>query len=626
MGRVSVSARLAKASSLSNARINRREPVQVVARTRPPPSRATHVPAATSFRILFTLCIIKPPESLPDITGSSRMPGSNRRPVVYRSVHALALVLFSSAVVCAEQLPIKHYTTADGLPVDIVERIKRDSHGFLWFCTRDGLSKFDGYQFTSYAKERGLPHPRVNDLLESGDGTYWVATNGGGVCSFNPAERAPADSTSRFKVYLLDTNPASNIVNRLCEDQQGRIWAGTDLGLFYFDETKDQFTAAIPDAVEIYSLMTDRQGELWIGSGNQLLRQSPDGRLTRYSFRVARNPGRIFSLLEDDKGKLLVGSWFAGLMELEPNLLPLEDSAIEPGKTNGFANHYTVADGAVIGTVQDLHKSPDGHLWIAASPDFTTSLGGGLFEFDGQRFRRYGKAQGLMRNSIWSLEVDSDGNLWLGGLDGALKIARNGFTTFGESDGLAGGATAMLEDRSGELCVVTEAGMAVNRFEDGRFISTRINVPAALKNSQFWGSYQITFQDHEGDWWVPTLKGLMRFAKVARIEQLASARPKAHYLLQGDGDTFDIFRIFEDSRGDIWVGLGTRDSNRLLKWERANEKFRYYTEPDGVPPMNPPTTFCEDTHGNVWIGLYGGGLLRYREGRFTLFGAEDGFP
>ncbi|HMG35898.1 MAG TPA: two-component regulator propeller domain-containing protein [Blastocatellia bacterium] len=554
------------------------------------------------------------------------MPGSTRRLVVYQSVHALAFVLFCSAVVCSEQLPIKHYTTADGLPVDIVERIKRDSHGFLWFCTRDGLSKFDGYQFTSYGREQGLPHPRVNDLLESGDGTYWVATNGDGVCSFNPAERAPADSTSRFKVYSLDTNPTSNIVNRLCEDRQGRIWAGTDLGLFYFDKTKDQFTAAIPDAVEIYSLMTDRQGELWIGSGNQLLRQSPGGRLTRYSFRVARNPGRIFSLLEDDNGKLLVGTWFAGLIELKPKLLPLVDSAIEPGKTNACGNHYTVVDGAPIGTVQDLHISPDGHLWIAASPDFTTSLGGGLFEFDGQRFRRYGKAQGLMRNSIWSLEVDSAGNLWLGGLDGALKIARNGFITFGEWDGLAGGAIAMFEDRFGELCVITEAGMAVNRFEDGRFISTRINVPAALKNRQFWGSYQVTLQDHEGDWWVPTLKGLMRFAKVARIEQLASARPKAHYMLQGNGDTFDIFRMFEDSRGDIWVGLGTRDRNRLLKWERATEKFRYYTERDGVPPMNTPTTFCEDAHGNVWIGLYGGGLLRYREGGFTLFGAEDGLP
>jgi ligand-binding sensor domain-containing protein len=313
------------------------------------------------------------------------MPGWNRRPVVYRYVNALVLVLLAGEV-CAEQLPIKHYTTADGLPVDIVVRIKRDSHGFLWFCTRDGLSKFDGYQFTSYGRERGLPHPQVNGLLESGDGTYWVATNGGGVCSITPAQRAPADSSSRFKVYSLGNNPASNIVNLLCEDQKGRIWAGTDRGLFYFDETKDQFTAVISDAVDIYSLMADHHGELRIGVGNQLWRRSPDGQLTRYSFRVARNPGRIFSLLEDDKGKLWVGSWFAGLIELEPKLLPLEDSAIEPGKTNGCINYYTVADGAVIGAVQDLQQSPDGHLWMSAVPGFTTLLGGGLFEFDGQRF------------------------------------------------------------------------------------------------------------------------------------------------------------------------------------------------------------------------------------------------
>src|SRR5262249_2600237 len=42
----------------------------------------------------------------------------------------------------AEQLPIKIYTTAD--------RLVQDSHGYLWFCTAEGLSRFDGYKFTNY--------------------------------------------------------------------------------------------------------------------------------------------------------------------------------------------------------------------------------------------------------------------------------------------------------------------------------------------------------------------------------------------------------------------------------------------------------------------------------------------
>ena len=548
------------------------------------------------------------------------------RPAIYRIVTSLLFALCLSISANPEQLPIKSYTTADGLPVDYVKRIKRDSHGFLWFCTRDGISKFDGYQFTNYGKEQGLPHPNVNDLIESSDGSYWVATNGAGVSSFNPTERVSFNTAPRFKVYSLDSNPASNRVNRLCEDQAGRIWAGSDTGLFYFDKTQDRFIRAIADELPIYSLLADRQGVLWMGVENQLWRRTSDGQVVRYSLQAARDLGRIFSLVEDNGGKLWLGTWYAGLFRLDVSLLPHKHSMLHLGKTKGLLDQYMTVQGAVIGAVEDLHQSPDGHLWIAASPDFTTGLGGGLFEFYGQKFRRYGKGQGLRSDHIKCLADDGQTNLWIGSIDGAMKIASNGFTTFGRSDGLLSGAASIFENWKGELCAITERGMVLNRFEDGRFISIRFNVPKSLENKRLWGNYQITFQDHQGDWWVPTSKGLMRFADVERLEQLAHARPKAHYLLEGDRELFDIFRLFEDSRGDIWVSLASDAKNGLVKWERATAKFRYYTEADGVPPLNPPASFCEDDKGNLWIGLYGGGLLRYRQGGFTLFGKEDGLP
>jgi ligand-binding sensor domain-containing protein len=51
--------------------------------------------------------------------------------------------------------------------------------------TEDGLSRYDGYTFTNYGTEQGLPNRRVRDLLETRQGDYWVAT-GGGLCRFNP--------------------------------------------------------------------------------------------------------------------------------------------------------------------------------------------------------------------------------------------------------------------------------------------------------------------------------------------------------------------------------------------------------------------------------------------------------
>src|SRR5437867_6752082 len=88
-----------------------------------------------------------------------------------RLVLLLATVLLFELTVFAEQLPLKRYTTADGLTRDYITRIVLDSHGFLWFCTPEGLSRFDGYTFSNYGAADGLPGS-VRDLLPARDGTY----------------------------------------------------------------------------------------------------------------------------------------------------------------------------------------------------------------------------------------------------------------------------------------------------------------------------------------------------------------------------------------------------------------------------------------------------------------------
>ncbi len=59
-------------------------------------------------------------------------------------------MLLCAAVCRAEQLPVKVYTTADGLPNNRINKIVCDSRGFLWFCMREGLSQFDGHHFVTY--------------------------------------------------------------------------------------------------------------------------------------------------------------------------------------------------------------------------------------------------------------------------------------------------------------------------------------------------------------------------------------------------------------------------------------------------------------------------------------------
>lgn len=165
-------------------------------------------------------------------------------PLFLRAACCAALAVTLVPTVRAERLPITRYTSSEGLGGEMVQRIVRDSRGFLWIGTRDGLSRFDGQRFVTYTTEDGLPDPTVNDLLETRSGEYWIATNGGGLCRFDPRKEArargesdtPRGEESLCTVVRVGEDRNTNRVNRLCEDREGRLWATTDAGLFVREE------------------------------------------------------------------------------------------------------------------------------------------------------------------------------------------------------------------------------------------------------------------------------------------------------------------------------------------------------------------------------------------------------
>jgi ligand-binding sensor domain-containing protein len=141
-----------------------------------------------------------------------------------RLVLFVFLVAWQSLATHAEQLPVRIYTTADGLPRDRVYEIVSDARGFIWFCTNDGLSRFDGYELTNYGIAHGLPHRVINGLLITKRGEYWLATDSG-VARFNPNAANP---NAKFQVNNSSSGrPGSEVVGRVFEDHEGTIWAAT---------------------------------------------------------------------------------------------------------------------------------------------------------------------------------------------------------------------------------------------------------------------------------------------------------------------------------------------------------------------------------------------------------------
>ena len=164
-----------------------------------------------------------------------------------RGLFALLLVLVVAVTAArAERLPIHTYTTEDGLAHANVRRIVRDPRGFLWFCTIDGLSRFDGAEFVTYRTGDGLPDPWVTDLLTTRDGTYWVATNGG-VARFDALTRQlprdgqrPAEQRAgrSFSSVAFEGSSIRRQVRVLLEDRAGRVWAGGVGGLSILDRAR----------------------------------------------------------------------------------------------------------------------------------------------------------------------------------------------------------------------------------------------------------------------------------------------------------------------------------------------------------------------------------------------------
>jgi ligand-binding sensor domain-containing protein len=559
----------------------------------------------------------------------------------YSARQSLFFLVFACLVLCislfiedskAERLPVKDYTVADGLPRDRVFRIRQDSQGFLWFCTLEGITRFDGVGMTSFTVSDGLPDRLVEDFLETKDGKIYLAT-GKGLAQFNPQGTRGSKENPLFTVFLPE-NPKASDIKTLYEDKNNQIWVGTSDGLYKLRDANGQITfenmplgeplkssggaVAAPDSntLSVNSILEDRQGTFWIGTyGSGLFRLARDGSVRRYTDADALRDNKITDLLEASDGQI----WMSLRSDAQGGVCLLDAQNVE----NPVKKCYTTDNGLGSNWVRDILETSNGQIWLATVP--------GLCRWQGETAatvcQTYSERNDLCAD-ILALAEDKDGNLWTGSSCGVKKIARYGFTTYDTADGLnSAQVNSIFENATGELFTATypETERVIGQFKDGKFSLVKPRLPASV-NYHGWGWRQTVRQDSMGAWWIPTGLGLYRSPDNTSFENLA----RAPLVKQETGaKNTEIFRLFEDSRGDIWIAThGT--SGELLRWERARNIWHDHTAEVGFSDFRIGMAFEEDKDGNVWIGATSDhdntALIRYRNGEFRILTQAEGAP
>ncbi|MEZ4748892.1 MAG: two-component regulator propeller domain-containing protein [Calditrichia bacterium] len=180
----------------------------------------------------------------------------------------------------AEQVKFRRISIEQGLSQSNVNAITQDHQGFMWFGTQDGLSRYDGYSFTTYRNKPDNPQSISDNYIWSifcdSKGNLWVGTQGGGLNRYLPE----TDGFENFKNIPGDNSSIlSNNITNIIEDRDGQLWfACWSGGISRWIDTENGFRNYSPNPEDSTSLidanvgilLEDAHQNLWAGTWNGL--------------------------------------------------------------------------------------------------------------------------------------------------------------------------------------------------------------------------------------------------------------------------------------------------------------------------------------------------------------------
>jgi len=557
------------------------------------------------------------------------------------------------------QFHISRFGTKEGLSESHVFCVLQDSRGFMWFGTRDGLNRFDGYEWKIYqnnAKDpQSISSNYIYALWEDNMGDLWIGTNGGGLNRFNRA----SETFTRYLHKPNDSNSLShNTVRALAGQTEAGatiLWIGTTGGgLNRFDSKTGTFTRYGHNADDVNSIGSNNisclalhKNTIWIGTNDAGLNSmalSRRGRFTRFSHQPG-NPhdiadSRIWSLHFDREGALWLGL-ASGLKRMAPNgsehfepiqpsvkienvsfIMQAKDSIFWIGTREQGLLLFDYATGQITKWLSQIEKpvtyiyqDNKGNYWV-------THYGAGVSLMAANPFVRF--ADGTADETVNALLLDASGKLWFGGEKKGLRQQASGAVQEGNQVPVKS-VLSILKDRRENFWIGTRT-QGLYLYNSANRVLTNYQSDLKDPNSLAGGNVNVIFQEPGEVLWVGTDRGLSR---------MEPDQPGIFSTYRSDSQDLNslsnhvikcIYRDPSDENAPLWIGTFYGGLNRL---DSANPGtfISYQHEQGNADGLSSNTVFAihKGRDGFLWLGTTVG-LNRFdpENGKTRSYLKQDG--
>lgn len=593
------------------------------------------------------------------------------RPNLYQTLCTLFFCCLGMLSVQAQSsFTFKRLTTKSGLSQSNVTSIAKDAKGFMWFATRDGLNRYDGYQFKIYQYDRedktSLSSSYVSVVYVDLRGRIWVGT-ASGLDLYDPA----SDSFKHYRPHGTDT-----YIKTILQDFDGNMWIGTKEGLFLFDPDKNRFDEFYYDGSDPESISNNDinvisqfdDGNIWVGTTSGLNRLDlKTKKIKRYDASIDKSyysPGSVKGIVQGRNGSIWVAYEGRGLFNLDQRTghlvgigkagqslrLPSNNMISMKMGRDGRLWIGTESDGLIIydyirnkfeqykhdsfdestishNIVRSIYHDPSGIVWLG-----TNSGGVSYITRNADKFIHYKpipyRANTLRNAGVKGFAEDDDKRIWIateGGVDvfdPVKKTFKHYQHTLDRKDGLSDNniycVARVGKDSMGFGSF--EGGLDILDIKTGKFSNFRKDPlnPNSLSDNRI---YKI-FLDSKDNVWIATWAGgLNRFNK--------NTKKMTRYSITRDLQKMNqalIYTINEDYDGNIW--LGTEQGLYRLDVSTGDFKRYVHKNDDNTSLSNNiVTSILLDSKKNLWIGTAGGGINLFdrKKETFSLFNKNKGF-